>query len=580
MSRRLLAALPRGGSLPEQSWQTRHQWVMVLIAAHVVLIPLYAVHQGNSLLHGLVEVAPITVLLALVVPPRLGRTLRASGAALALMLCSGVIVHLSGGLVEAHFHFFVVIPVVALYEAWSPFALGVAYVLVHHGWMGMTDPRQVYNHPAAWEHPLVFAVVHATFFAAACAACIVNWMLHERARLAAQSQSEMLSTIVGALQDGLVVTDGRGRVRVDNPASERLMPGFGWEAAPALDRLRHLDGSPVTYDDLPHRRATDGREGSDLLWRTPGEPDRVLSFATTRLGPGQELGPLGVVTIVRDVTERHLAHEATAAALAAEQQVVAGLVELERVKSEFVSTVSHELRTPVTSIVGYLELLEDGAMGELTGPQQEIVGRLGRNGRRLSALVEDLLTHSRIESAQLSVTLAPVDLRDVVTQACDAAEGLLAGRDLELVVEVPDLPVVQPADASELERLLVNLLSNAVKFTPDGGRVTVGLAADPDGATLSVADTGLGIPEAEQPQLFTRFFRSSTAVRNAVQGTGLGLAIVQAIAGLHGGAVTARSEVGRGSVFTVRLPRLGATPAEVPGPRRQEQSVVPAPLAG
>jgi mannitol-specific phosphotransferase system IIBC component len=100
-----------------------------------------------------------------------------------------VVVHLAGGLIEAHFHFFVMIPVVALYEAWLPFALGVAYVLVHHGVMGTLDPRSVYNHPAAWERPWVFAAVHAGFFASACIACVVNWWLHERARTTAQAQS-------------------------------------------------------------------------------------------------------------------------------------------------------------------------------------------------------------------------------------------------------------------------------------------------------------------------------------------------------------------------------------------------------
>lgn len=162
---------------------------------------------------------------------------------------------------------------------------------------------------------------------------------------------------------------------------------------------------------------------------------------------------------------------------------------------------------------------------------------------------------SQIESANLSIDAVATDLRDVVSAAYDGVAWLLDPRSLDLAVDVPDHPVQLEGDPAELERMLVNLLGNAVKFTPDGGRIALRLEADDHAAMLVVTDTGMGIPEAEQDQLFTRFFRSTTATERAIQGTGLGLTIVQAIVALHGGTIEVESSVERGTTVVVRLPR-------------------------
>ncbi len=403
--------LPRGGSLPEAAWEARHRAVMILLLAHVVVIPLYAVYRDNSVGHALVETTPVLLAAVFAGQRTLGRGVRASVAASGLMICSGVVVHLSEGLIEAHFHFFVMIPVVALYEAWTPFALGVSYVLVHHGMMGTMDPRSVFNHPAAWERPWLFAAVHAAFFASACIACIVNWWLHERARIASQAQTRLLSTIVDSLHDGVAVVDADGKILLRNPAGVALM-GAVDEDAPSIgpvDRygLFHPDGAPVTQQQLPHVRALDGHPVRDveLVVRNAGVPQgRVLSFSATALPTEGIEGARPVVVAFRDITERRRAEQALSTALATEKQAAARLRELEVVKSDFVATVSHELRTPITSIMGYLELLEDGAAGDLTTAQHGLVDRVDRNSRRLLLLVEDLLTLSQIESSRLTIT--------------------------------------------------------------------------------------------------------------------------------------------------------------------------------
>ena len=555
------AWLPRGGSLPASAWDTRHRVVMVLLWVHVAAIPLYGMYRGNSFLHAWADTGLVAVAALVAGFARLGRVASSSVAAAGLMICSGVIVHLSGGMIEAHFHFFVMIPVIALYEAWPPFTLAVAYVLVHHGVMGTLNPQGVYNHPAARERPWLFAGVHAGFFAFASIACIVNWWLHERARLASQSQARLLGTIVDSLRDGLIVLDARGDVLLRNPAGSALLggvtPGDNKVGAPERYGLSRPDGSPLTDRDLLFEQtlASDDAHDFDLLVRNAGVPDgRVLNFSATAL-PSANDEERDVVMVFRDVTERHRTEQALADALSTEQAAVERLRELERVKSDFVSTVSHELRTPITSILGYLEMLSEGAAGDLEPAQAALVGRVDRNSQRLLRLVEDLLKLSQIEASTLTVDRVPTDLREVVASAREAISWMLDTRTLEVAVDVPDREVRLDVDPAELERMVVNLLSNAVKFTPDGGRVQLSLSGDELGAALVVTDTGMGIPASEQGQLFTRFFRSTTAIEQAIQGTGLGLTIVQAIVDLHGGSIDVESNVDSGTRVTVRLPR-------------------------
>ncbi|HVL06976.1 MAG TPA: PAS domain S-box protein [Acidimicrobiales bacterium] len=234
--------------------------------------------------------------------------------------------------------------------------------------------------------------------------------------------------------------------------------------------------------------------------------------------------------------------------------------ELDRLKSEFVSTVSHELRTPLASVLGYLELLRSGEAGDVSADQAHMLDVIARNGNRLLALVQDLLTASRIDAGTFKLTTAPVDVSALVESSLVAIAGPRAGRALDFVCDVErDLPPVD-VDAEQLERTLVNLLVNAVKFTPDGGSVTV--RARRAGATVEIAieDTGVGIPTGEQKHLFERFFRASTARHAAIQGTGLGLSIVKSIVEAHGGTVGIESEAGAGTIVTVALPVFASGP--------------------
>lgn len=238
-----------------------------------------------------------------------------------------------------------------------------------------------------------------------------------------------------------------------------------------------------------------------------------------------------------------------------QRQSVRRLQELDRAKDAFISTVSHELRTPLTSIVGYLEMMAEGGMGPLTEEQLRGVQIIERNVVRLRALVEDLLTLSAYDAKQVRLDLRPVDLAEVVADSRTSLLPSLRERELELDVLLPShLPTVT-GDATQLERVVSNLLSNAIKFSHVRGRIVVRLEPVGPEVQLSVSDSGIGIPEAEQGRLFTRFFRSSLAMADEIQGTGLGLALVQTVVEWHHGSVRVDSVEGQGTTVTVRLPQ-------------------------
>jgi PAS domain S-box-containing protein len=228
------------------------------------------------------------------------------------------------------------------------------------------------------------------------------------------------------------------------------------------------------------------------------------------------------------------------------------LRELDGLKDEFVSLVSHELRTPLTSIRGYLELVLDGAAGSLTEEQDRFLRVVERNADRLLGLVGDLLFVAQVDAGRLPVEFDDLDLAVVAAECVDGVRPAAEAKSLELIVDAS--PLAAKGDRGRLDQLLGNLVSNAVKFTPEGGRVTVRVSAQDESALIEVSDNGIGVPEAELGELFTRFFRSSTATENAIPGTGLGLVIAKAIAEAHGGQIAVESREGVGTTFKVTLP--------------------------
>ncbi|MET3429310.1 signal transduction histidine kinase/FixJ family two-component response regulator [Actinoplanes tereljensis] len=227
------------------------------------------------------------------------------------------------------------------------------------------------------------------------------------------------------------------------------------------------------------------------------------------------------------------------------------LAALDQAKTNFFSNVSHEFRTPLTLILGPLEdLLDDPA---LPAAERERLLPMQRNGLRLLKLVNTVLDFSRLESGRMRAVYRPTDLADYTARLASAFRSAAERAELDLVVDTPALPEPVHVDREMWEKIVLNLLSNAIKFTP-AGRIELRVHAEAGLAVLTVRDTGVGVATAEQPLLFDRFHRVAGAWSRTHEGTGIGLALVRELAELHGGSVSAESEVDRGSVFTVRIP--------------------------
>ena len=230
------------------------------------------------------------------------------------------------------------------------------------------------------------------------------------------------------------------------------------------------------------------------------------------------------------------------------------VLEVARLKDEFIGLVSHELRTPLTSILGYLELLRDDDVAPLEEDQLHYLDIAERNAHRLLRLVGDLLFTAQVGSGKFPLSLSDVPVNDVVSATIESARPVSAAAGVDLFVDLPDVSPLVRGDTIRLGQACDNLLSNAIKFTPRGGSVTVGLSATGPDVVVTVCDTGIGIPADELDQLYSRFFRASTATHNAVAGVGLGLTITKAIVTAHGGNLDVESEEGIGTKFSMSLP--------------------------
>jgi signal transduction histidine kinase len=233
---------------------------------------------------------------------------------------------------------------------------------------------------------------------------------------------------------------------------------------------------------------------------------------------------------------------------------------LERLRDAFVAAVSHELRTPLTSISGFLELLADEEP-ELGPSGQRYMDVIRRSNARLRGAVEDLLLIAEIEADRLELRPEATDLAELAAATVEAALPTAAEQGIVLLLDVKSrLPL--EADAGRLRQVLDNLVSNALKYTPEGGSVILSASNGDGPLRVEVTDTGIGIPRDELGQLFSRFYRASTATRRAIPGTGLGLVIARAIVEGHGGTISLESTEGEGTRVTVTLPapqRAGGT---------------------
>lgn len=324
----------------------------------------------------------------------------------------------------------------------------------------------------------------------------------------------------------------------------------GWEAARPV--AAWLDGGVL--------RGGEATGGGRSLWCLPFHKGGVLIgvVALARLseeGPpmlGQDLAPglAACANLVEGYRAQERGRRMEAALLEAYQE----LQRLDAAKDEFVSTVSHELRTPLTAILNAASILQKPQAGALTDVQARFVGLLAEQANRLNRLVDDLLDLQKIETGNQSFRLEPLDVRGLVREVVGSYAHVLETRRLGLSLALGDEPLVARAEAETLGRVLLNLLSNAAKFTPEGGHVTVRAGREGAMVTLTVEDTGAGIPEADLERVFQKFARVDGSLTRQVGGTGLGLSICkQIIEQGHGGRIWA-TRPACGTALHVALP--------------------------
>ncbi|BEL11841.1 hypothetical protein Q0Z83_100320 [Actinoplanes sichuanensis] len=379
-----------------------------------------------------------------------------------------------------------------------------------------------------------------------------------------------------------IVTETTGRVLGERRVRTLSALGRGLADSPdqatlAADAAMVLTGDAedvpyaavVLNDPDPHpairASITSGRPGRVLLAELTGPaPSAAAEALVLPIGVGADTIGALVVGVSRylaldgdyrdflDLAAAQISRAvANVRAYEQERRRAAELAALDQAKTDFFSNVSHEFRTPLTLILGPLEdLIEDPA---LDGPVRDRLRPMHRNALRLLKLVNTVLDFSRMESGRMAAVFRPTDLAQHTARLAGTFRPAIERAGLTLTVDTPALGEPVHIDHELWEKIVFNLLSNAVKFTRDGG-VEVRIRAADGHAVLSVRDTGVGIPEAEQALLFDRFHRVTGAWSRSHEGTGIGLALVRELAGLHGGSVGVRSRPGQGSEFTVRLP--------------------------
>jgi two-component system phosphate regulon sensor histidine kinase PhoR len=336
-----------------------------------------------------------------------------------------------------------------------------------------------------------------------------------------------LATIVTGMGEGLLAVDARTKLLLSNEAARRLL---GAEAPLATGKdlaesVKHEGVVQVVREALSERKTVQ----RELEFVTGAVPSRQIEVRATPLADGD-----GAVVLLRDVTEAF---------------------HYERLRREFVANVSHELRTPITLVKGFLETLEDGALRDAEkGPR--FLQIASRHVVALEALVEDLLTLGRLDAGAETRVPGPVSLRDVIDGVLAGFEELVRRKGLVLRQDVHDDVPLVVGHRDLVERALRNLVDNAIKYT-DQGEIAVLARRDGERVLVTVADTGIGIPAADLPRIFERFYRVEKSRSREAGGTGLGLAIVKHIAQQEGGAISVESEVGKGSRFTLALRAAG-----------------------
>lgn len=337
------------------------------------------------------------------------------------------------------------------------------------------------------------------------------------------SEKNKIETILNYMTDGVIAFSQKGGVIHANPAAARMLGVSGVNENFNEFSVKYNMG--LTLEDILYIESSSSKESSVKV------NDRFIKVYFAAF-TGEDKKVEGIIAVLHDVTEQQ---------------------KLEGMRREFVANVSHELRTPITSIKSYTETLLDGAL-EDRETTERFLNVINSESDRMTRLVKDLLQLSRLDNMQMQWKVQEVSFVEIVKGVVEKMQIEAKNKNqlLECFV-IGDIPKIQ-ADRDRIEQVIVNIVINAIKYTPDGGKITVYIGEMFGQVYAKVADTGIGIPEADLPRIFERFYRVDKARSREMGGTGLGLAIAKEIVEAHGGSITVASEKDKGTEMTVKLP--------------------------
>jgi len=373
---------------------------------------------------------------------------------------------------------------------------------------------------AAYKKQHVFSEADISFqttLASQAALAVANIRLF----LAVEASRRQLETVLNSTPDPVLVTDAANRLILANPAASELF-GINIRRGERQDLQRTI---PIkTLYELLQASSDEGRTSEVQM------PDGKIYLATASAMITDDR-TVGRVCIMRDISQ---------------------LKEIDKLKSEFVSTVSHDLRSPLTLMRGYATMLE--MAGELNDQQKNYTKMIVQGVDNMSKLVNNLLDLGRIEFG-VGLQVESIPVLDIVERVTGGLQIAAREKEITLSVEIPqDIPLTVEADQALLHQAFYNLVENAIKYTPNGGEVIVQLQPSSTALTFAVQDSGIGIKQEDLSRLFEKFYRGTHRDALSKRGTGLGLAIVKSIAERHGGRAWVESKLGRGSKFFLQIP--------------------------
>ncbi len=336
------------------------------------------------------------------------------------------------------------------------------------------------------------------------------------------AERNKLVTVLSTMVDGVVMTDVSGTVIMANPAAGEL---FGFNSRTAVGRrLKELIPDSEVYTVFRSYMRTGQQQAGQVEQVSRGRLLRVIA------SPVFYHDAVGALLIFQNLTE---------------------VRRLQTVRQQFIGNISHELRTPLASIKAVVETLSEGTIDD-PDTVRAFFERIDNEIDRMTQLIRELTELSRIETGQVELKISPVDLEPLIDRIVSELEPQAERKNIKVKMEIdPSLNRVK-AEEERILQVLVNLLHNAIKFTPDGGSVAISAVQEGEMITVSVTDTGVGIPPDDLPRVFERFYKADKA--RASEGTGLGLAIAKHLVQAHDGRIWVESELGKGSTFYFSLP--------------------------